>query len=116
MIPLAGRRIQSNLDQRFVPCITCVFFQRAFCIFQRFAIQFLQKKRDAVRFCERLDKSGVPISCSDPQPVMHMCNPQPFNAQCRFIVNKIMREANRIQTARNSKQQALETMTANIFR
>ena len=47
--------------------------------------------------------------------MMHMRNAEPFNAQSLFVFNKIMRQANRIQSARNCKQQALETIMANIF-
>ena len=46
---------------------------------------------------------------------MHMRNAEPFDAQNLFIANKIMRQANRIQPARNRKQQAFETIMANIF-
>jgi hypothetical protein len=44
-----------------------------------------------------------------------MRNTQPFNTKCVAVLDKKMRQANRIQTARNCKQQALKTMMANIF-
>ena len=62
---------------------------------------------------ESLHKCSIPVGSADPQPVMHMRDAQPFNSKCIAVLDKIMSQANRIQTARNCKQQALETMTAN---
>ena len=68
-----------------------------------------------MRFCECLDKCCVAVGCSFAQPVMHVCDSQPFDAKRFAVSDEIMREANRIQTARNCKQQAFETMTTNTI-
>ena len=71
--------------------------------------------QNIVRLRKFLDKSGIPVGSAFAQPVMHMRNPQPFNAERFAVLDKIMRQANRIQPARNCKQQAFETMMANMF-
>ena len=83
--------LSHDIKKRLIPCVSCILFQRTFRSFKRFAIQLLQEKGNPVLASECLNKCGIAVSCSDPQPMMYMGNSKPLNPERFAILGEIMR-------------------------